>query len=135
MSYYKTNYLHSPAESLAEAEALEEMCQYLVSIGKYQNKEDAKNDALERISFFEKINLYEKDPGLKESSTAKKQVHALIYGHNLHDTIVENSGFLPDAKTANSSNKGRMATSSKSNRSILFFVTILAILTLLWVLS
>lgn len=92
----KTNYLKGSIDPFEEDSALEEMCSYLVGLGKYPNRKSAKDDAIERIMFFEMLGLYKDDPQLQTASISRKSVHALIYGHDLHDLLEKNNGLLPD---------------------------------------
>jgi len=92
----RTNFLKGSTNPQAELRALDEICIYLVSIGKYENTESAKTEALERVGLFKELGLYKNDPGLSNASPERKSVHALIYGHDLHDLLVENNGYLPE---------------------------------------
>ncbi len=91
-----TNFLHASTEAKAEQEALSELLRYLIEEGKYSSIEEGKKDAVERVKFFEQLSLYKDDPDLQAASDVRKMVHALIYGHNLHDPIEANRGYLPN---------------------------------------
>jgi hypothetical protein len=90
--------MHAPTGLVAEKKAYKELTSYLINLGKYPDAELADIDAQQRVNHFEQLNLYTSDPQLRNASILKKKTHALIYGHELHDVIVANDGYLPDVK-------------------------------------
>lgn len=94
----RTNFMRGSTDAEAEELALLEMCEYLVALGKYSSVIEAKIDALERVKFFSKLGLDTIDPQLLNASPARKSVHALIYGHELHEIIESGNGFLPEVR-------------------------------------
>ena len=91
----KTNFMYASTSKGDEKKALIEIGTYLISIGKYPNEKAMEKDAKERVVFFEALGLYSQDPQLANASQYRKQIHALIYAHELHDVIVSNNGYLP----------------------------------------
>ena len=92
----KTNFLMASTEPSSESKALTEICDYLISINKYSDISETKKDALSRVNHFNSLGLYEDDPQMLNASIERKSVHALIYGHDLHDLLEKNNGLLPE---------------------------------------
>jgi len=94
---YNTNFLHGSTDEADEIRAYDELRDYLIKNGKYSDAVEADDDAGERVEYFDGLGLYNEDSQLINASIYRKKTHALIYAHGLHDVIVKNSGFLPDA--------------------------------------
>ncbi|MEX1196345.1 MAG: hypothetical protein WEB57_00600 [Pseudohongiellaceae bacterium] len=93
----KINFIKASTHPSEEQKALDELCHYLVSMGKYHTLNEAKADAIARVGYFERLGLYKEEPSLEAASLERKSVHALIYGHDLHELIESGRGYLPEA--------------------------------------
>ena len=100
------NYLQDPIPQDQEADALQNLCQYLVAKGKYKNLDAALSDADKRVTFLEDADVYSDDPQMATASKDLKLTHALIAGHKLHDILSENDGYLPQLEEAKVARKG-----------------------------
>ncbi len=109
MHQNKVNFLAGSTNPAEEKKALDEVCDYLISLGKYISVDEAKKDAINRMNFFGEL----KDPSMKDASIERKSVHALIYGHELHDVIERNGGYLSSVNEYPSSAKEDMSGSFK----------------------
>ena len=72
------NYLQDPIPQDQEADALQNLCQYLVAKGKYKNLDAALSDADKRVTFLEDADVYSDDPQMATASKDLKLTHAQI---------------------------------------------------------
>ena len=99
----RTNFMQASTLEDDERAALSELLRYLVAQGHYDSEEEGEQDAEERVLFCGELGLYREDPQFINASKTRKKVNALIYAHELHDVIVSNAGYLPDASLPESS--------------------------------
>ena len=91
----KSDFLHGFSDEREEQRAYREVLDYLVREGCYADVISADNDASERVQFCEEMELYARDPVLRDASVHQRKMQALINAHELQEIITENAGYLP----------------------------------------
>jgi len=91
----KSDFLHGFSDEREEQRAYREVLDYLVREGCYADVIKADNDASERVRFCEEMELYARDPVLRNASAYQRKIQALINANELHEIITENDGYLP----------------------------------------
>jgi len=89
------NYLNGFSSAEQERQALVQLYDYLISKGKYKDRDAAHKDARQRVDFLEKADFFSDDETLADASEARKFIAALIQGHNLRPKLEDNAGYLP----------------------------------------
>lgn len=91
----KSDFLHGFSDEREEQQAYREVLDYLVREGCYADVTSADNDASERVRFCEEMELYARDPVLRDASVHQRKIQALINANELQEIITENDGYLP----------------------------------------
>ena len=91
----RSDFLHGFSDERKERQAYREVLDYLVREGCYADVISADNDASERVRFCEEMELYARDPVLRDASVHQRKIQALINANELQEIITENDGYLP----------------------------------------
>jgi hypothetical protein len=91
----KSDFLHGFSGEREERQAYREVLDYLVREDRYVDVVDADNDASERVRFCEEMELYARDPILRNASVHQRKIQALVHANQLQEVIAENDGYLP----------------------------------------
>ncbi len=107
----RSDFLHGFSDEREEQQAYREVLDYLVREGCYADVISADNDASERVRFCEEMELYARDPVLRNASVYQRKIQALINANELHEIITENDGYLPGSDDDDSPDIGEPESS------------------------